>query len=358
MIAFIVGLIFLIVGLGALAFWFRGRARIDKAEAERQRLAEARKQEESDFKRNNSGIYRSLNYSYDDGSSRVASAKFAKRIAGIIAVITLPMSLIFGVMSMIYTQGVGEAKVFVDVSGKIVGTDLDAGWGTKAPWWSSVDYDLFAQEALYAGGHDGPPSYSGGTVNGKEVTVAVGGIAGGSTQGFVDVSVVYSLAPDEVEALYREYRTQERFTKSVVERTILAIMRQVPADYNAIEFRGTQRQDAADRMTEMMADRLGKYGIEDILVNIQDVRYPEQVEAALKEVEVAAQAVQKAEAKQRQAEVDAETRRIEAQGVADANAILNQSLTPEVLQQKYIDALKEGTVYVVPDGSTPFIGTK
>ena len=68
----------------------------------------------------------------------------------------------------------------------------------------------------------------------------------------------------------------------------------------------------------------------------------------------------KAEAEQRQALVEAETKRIEAQGIADANAILAQSLTPEVLQQRYIEALgKSGnTVYVVPEGSQPLVSIK
>ena len=49
---------------------------------------------------------------------------------------------------------------------------------------------------------------------------------------------------------------------------------------------------------------------------------------------------------------------IAAQGEADANAILAESLTEEILRQRYIDALdKSSTIYVVPDGATPLITT-
>ena len=45
---------------------------------------------------------------------------------------------------------------------------------------------------------------------------------------------------------------------------------------------------------------------------------------------------------------------------ADANAIMTQSLTPEVLEQRYIDALKSigknGNLVVVPEGSQPIVG--
>ena len=59
--------------------------------------------------------------------------------------------------------------------------------------------------------------------------------------------------------------------------------------------------------------------------------------------------------------IEAETKSIEAQGEADANAILTQSLTDEVLQQQYIEALKaaadNGGLIVVPEGSQPIVGT-
>lgn len=53
---------------------------------------------------------------------------------------------------------------------------------------------------------------------------------------------------------------------------------------------------------------------------------------------------------------------IEAQGEADANAVLANSLNDQVLQQHYIDALKsigkDGNLVVVPEGSQPIVGTK
>lgn len=281
-------------------------------------------------------------------------------------VILLALGGLFMIFSTVYTQGVGEAKVIINLDGTVAGSDLDPGFGTKAPWQDAADFDLFSQEVLYAGG-DTAPSYSGGQVNGKEVTVSVGGINGGSTQANVDISIVYSLDADEVEAIYKKYKSQERFTKQVVEKTILSVVRQVPSDYTAIEFRGGGRAESADKMLDILNDKLNANGISIDFVNIQDIRYSDTVQAALNEVENANQAIQKAEAEQRRIEVEAQTRVIEAQGLADAavakaqgdaeaNAILTQSLTPEVLQQRYIDALaKGGTIYVVPEGSQPLV---
>lgn len=60
--------------------------------------------------------------------------------------------------------------------------------------------------------------------------------------------------------------------------------------------------------------------------------------------------------------MNAETQKIQAQGEADANHILSESLTDQVIQQNYIEALKEigqnGNLVVVPEGSTPLVTTK
>lgn len=62
---------------------------------------------------------------------------------------------------------------------------------------------------------------------------------------------------------------------------------------------------------------------------------------------------------QETAKAEAETKRIKAQGEADANDILNSSLSENVLRQKYIDALSNAkNLTVVPDGSVPMVQTK
>lgn len=94
----------------------------------------------------------------------------------------------------------------------------------------------------------------------------------------------------------------------------------------------------------------------------QDVRYPDEITQKYAEAQAAEVARQQAQNEQETAKVKAETKKIEAQGEADANAVLTQSLTPEVLSQRYIDALKEigasGNLVVVPEGSTPMVSAK
>jgi len=278
--------------------------------------------------------------------------RFGSIVVTVIAVIAAAVSIFFATF---YANGVGEAKVKVNsVDRQVVGTVEEPGSGFRAPWEDFVDFDLFSQELVFAGNDGGAPSYTGGTVNGREITVSVGGVSGGSTQAQVDMTFVYSIDADAIEDLYSEYRSQERFTEQIVTRQVLSISRQVPSEYSAIEFRGSKRGEAETRILDALNEKLGKYGVEFSAVTIQDVRFSEDVEKSLTSIEQANQKAQEAEANQRTKEVENETLIASAQAEADANRILSESLSGPVLQQRYLDTLaklaKEGNLVVVPEG--------
>lgn len=297
-----------------------------------------------------------------DAKKEVVTKTPNKRIRLVGAVVSL-IAVALMIFSVAYTQGVGQAKVIIDFGGKIASQDITPGIGFKAPWQKSNNWDLFAQEAVYAGSEKGAPDYTGGKVNGQQVTASVKGGA----QTNYDLAVSYNLDGTQVSELYKTYRDQERFTRQAVEPLILAVARDIPNQYSPAEFRGEKRGEATTRMTERLNKELSKHGIKITLVTIQNIRYDEDVEASIKQVEVAQQKMSQAEAELRATEVSAQARvveaeaeadatRVRAQGEADANALLSASLTPQVLQQRYIDAISSGkATFVVPEGSNPLI---
>lgn len=282
-------------------------------------------------------------FAYEDG-------RFPAIVTAVISAIAGGLCIFF---STFYTNGVGEAKVMVNaVDRTVVGTVLEPGSGFRAPWMDFIEFDLFSQELLYAGTSGDAPSYTGGSVNGAEVTVSVGGASGGSTQANVDISVTYSLDAEKVTDIYSSYRSQERFTKQVVEKTILSTIRSIPSQYGATEFRGEKRTEASDRIADSLNTKLGPLGVEVEFVNIQNVTFPEEVEKALKDVEVANQKQQKAEADLRAAEIAARQKVVEAQAEADANAVLAASLTDAILRQRTIEMLANANTIIVPQDFT------
>ena len=122
----------------------------------------------------------------------------------------------------------------------------------------------------------------------------------------------------------------------------------------------------------MLADNSACYTVQDALaakwrkigltveqVSVQDVRYGEAITKKYTEAQAAEIDKQKALNEQQVAKTEAETKKIKAQGEADANAVLNESLTDNVLKQHYIDALSNADqLVVVPDGADTLVQTK
>lgn len=283
---------------------------------------------------------------YDPSNDRFSRLVWA----GVAAVTAIGAAVII-FFSSFYTNGQGEAKVVLNFDGTVAGAIVQPGSGFKAPWQNFSDWDLFSQEAVYAGNKDGAPEYTGGKINGGEVTASV---ANGA-QANLDVSVIYSIDADKVEDLYKQYRSQENFTKQIVEKSILSEIREVPSQYSAVEFRGEKKGEATQKILGNISKALEPTGVKVNFVNVQDVRYTEEVEKALKDVEVSNQNVQKQEAELRAAEVSAQQKVVTAQAEAEANRLLSESLTPQIIQQRLIDAYKAGTVFVVPEGTNPLI---
>lgn len=352
-------LIFIAIGivLVAVGLWLFGRGKKEARDAEAAATARAAASSGSRFS------------SYSSDSSDPSEAGFVKRITGLVlAGVGAIIAIIYLFLGFVVQAGQGEAKIVLNIDQSVDRVVEGPAWQLKGAWQSTRDFDLFSQELLYAGGDDGPPSYSGGTVSGKEVTVSVGGLNGGSTRANVDISVTYSLDAEKVKDIFRQYKTQERFTEQIVAKTVLATIRQVPGDYTAQEFRGQKQVEASERIMETVNKKLEDSGVTVNFVNIQRIQYSDAVEQALTDIETAANAVQKAEEEQRRVEVEAETARIQAEGEANAaiaraegeaqaNRLIAESLTPEVLAKLQIDAYDEGTIFTIPEGATPFVST-
>jgi len=261
-------------------------------------------------------------------------------------------ALIFLAIGTYWANGQGEAKVFVNSVDRSFVDVVDApASGFKPLWVDTVDFDLFAQELVYAGG-DQAPAYAGGSVSGREITVSVGGVNGGSTQANIDATFVYNIDGPKVKGIWEEYKSQERFTKMIIEKSVLSTARQVPSGFSAIAFRGVDRNNAEIEMGRLLNDRLGKYGVEFSQPTIQDVRYPQVIEDSITAIEQANQSAQKAEADQRTAEAqakadlakatgDANAKIENARGTAEANRLIAGSVTPELIALRKADALLE-----------------
>jgi regulator of protease activity HflC (stomatin/prohibitin superfamily) len=273
------------------------------------------------------------------------------------AAIAIPLcvSAVALVFTCFYAQNAGEVIVRINLGGSLAGYSEDAGFHAKAPWQSTVSYDV--RNNLVNLYRDAEYKYDGGAAEGSCVTVNDKGGASAD----IDLQVVYSLDGDSAMKLYEDYGTQQAFTEKVILNDVRAVAREVAGQYDTITLL-TNRGEFTKGLREALSGRWSGLGLNVEQVSVQDVRYPESITSRYADAQAAEVAKAQALNEQETAKVEAETKVINAKGAADANRVLTESLTQEVIQQHYIDALTQigssGNLVVVPEGSQPIVGTK
>ena len=269
-----------------------------------------------------------------------------------VAIIPALVAVVCIGLGSVYAQDAGEVIVIKGLGGTLDGYTEETGFHVKAPWQSTISYDV--RNNLINLYRDTKYSYDGGAAQGACVTVNDKGGASAD----IDLQVVYSLNADSALNLYRDYGTQEKFTSDVILNDVRAVAREVAGRYDTITLL-TNRGEFTKGLRDALSTRWGDMGLNVEQVSIQDVRFDDEITKSYTKAQAAEIERSKAINEQETARVASETKKIEAEGSAEANRILSESLTPEVLQQEYIDTLsevgKEGNLIIVPGNSSSLI---
>lgn len=283
---------------------------------------------------------------------RDTNIKFRK----IIPIASVLIALLVGAgFSMFYTQEVGTVTIVKSWSGKVTGSTPDPGFHIKKPWESTITYDT-RNMIINFYSKAGDYSYNGGSASGPSVSIN----DKSGARADVDIQVVYSLDPASAVNLYTEYGTQTNYTETYLSNDLRSVARETGGKFDTITML-TDRGQYANAVEKALTEKWEGKGLNIETVSVQDVIYDESITKKYSEAQAAEIAKAQALNEQETAKVVAETKKITAQGEADANAILNSSLTDQVISKEYIEALKEigkqGNMIVVPEGTSPVINT-
>ncbi|MBN9240470.1 MAG: hypothetical protein BGO97_12215 [Micrococcales bacterium 70-64] len=254
------------------------------------------------------------------------------------------------VFGSFFRQDVGQANVLRDWTGNIVGYETASGLHLKAPWVDTVTFDVRNQRAVFVTEQEsGQGDNIGGAPDGPQITVQD---AEGVTAN-IDIAIRYSLKPDAVIDIYSQYLNEENLRTRLIFNDIRSVVRSIPGSFKTLEML-TDRDAVQEAILEALERRWADDGIIVEDVALQEIRYGESVTSAFAAAQEAAINVQTEQNKLDAAKVSAQQKVVQAQAEADANAILNASLTDAILQQRYLDTLKElaaaGNLVVVPEG--------
>ena len=292
------------------------------------------------------GLLRPKTDAYKDASPGRKISTLASPILGVLAVTFLAMT-------MVYAQDPGEAKVLKNWSGAVEGQDTTEGFAVKAPWVDAIDYDIRNQQAIYIG--NGEDDFNGKKPNGPQITIQD---KDGVSANF-DVAVRYSIRPDEVTDVYRDFGPQENFRARLIDQDIRSVVRNAPSKYSTLEVL-TRRGEVEKAITDALAERWESQGVQVESVALQEIRYPDDVRQKYADAQNARTEIVKAQAELEASQISAQQKVVQAKAEADANATLAASLTDPILRQRYLDTLKElataGNLVIVPaDGGNQII---
>jgi len=157
----------------------------------------------------------------------------------------------------------------------------------------------------------------------------------------LDVTVLYRLNPEKASDVYKTIGMD--YAEIVVRPKIREAIRSNAALYMAKEMYSEKRQDLQNGIRVYLSDTLTERGIEIEDVLLRHIGLPEKLKAAIEEKLSAEQEAQRMEFVLDKERKEAERKEVEAGGLAKAQGIIAESLTPEYLQWRYITTL-EGLV--------------
>jgi len=110
------------------------------------------------------------------------------------------------------------------------------------------------------------------------------------------------------------------------------------------------------RMSELLSDR----GFEVEAVLLKNIQLPPGLYMAVENKLEAEQEAQRMEFVLQRERMEAQRRKVEAEGIRDAQKILQEGINPQIIQWQSIEAFKElanspGTRVIITDGTAPFL---
>jgi|GEM_PF-3445391 len=251
-----------------------------------------------------------------------------KRTGVLVAVGSVVGVVVVWLIGSIYTQDPGQAKLVRSFTGAVSGVSQEAGLHMKKPWESTETFNIRNQSVEMFTIKDGEGNVLEHGRDGAELTVPV---RGGATA-YVSMTVIFSIRPDAVENIYNEFKDQAGLMENAIKPKVRAVSRDVGPRFTPIQIK-EERDRYASEVLVKLQEALDEKGVVIDQVNIGSISLDSKTEAAISEVVTNQQKVQSAAALFEEAKILADTKRVQAQGDADADQIIRCGATTEPVQK-------------------------
>jgi regulator of protease activity HflC (stomatin/prohibitin superfamily) len=155
----------------------------------------------------------------------------------------------------------------------------------------------------------------------------------------IDLTVLYRINPTEAPKIYREIgiNYQDKIIRPITRTGI----RESATYYDAISLFSDKREEFEQNIRSKIYDEFKKRGLILERLLVRNIVLPQAVKEAIERKITAVQEAQRMEYVLQRERQEAERKRVEAQGVADAQRIINSGLSDKILQFEMIKVQKE-----------------
>ncbi len=269
--------------------------------------------------------------------------KPAGRLLGLIIIL---LGIITSCVKQIEPGQVGVKVLFGSVQNEVMGSGLHF----INPLLEVQRFDTKTQNYTMSGVHDegdkiGDDAIKVLTSDGLEVTI--------------DLTVLYKVIASDAPKLLKE--TGDDFRDKIVRPITRTKIRDNAVYYQAVDLFGNKRDEFQARIYKSIEETFKTRGLMLEQLLVRNITLPNSVKSAIESKINAEQDAKKMEFVLLKEKQEAERKRVEAQGIADYQRIINTGLTSQQLQYEQIKAMKElalsqnSKVIVMGKGNAPII---
>jgi regulator of protease activity HflC (stomatin/prohibitin superfamily) len=255
----------------------------------------------------------------------LAFSKFSRpvKVAGVVLVI-------FGVLTSSVKQVDAGSVGIESLFGKVSDRTLSSGLNFVNPLVEITSIDTKTQNYTMSAVHD---------EGDKEGDDAIRILTADGLQVEIDLTILYRVIPSEAPKIYREIGPT--YVEKIVRPITRTRIRDNAVNYDAVALYSTKRDEFQNRISKQIEQEFKARGIFLENVLIRNINLPESVKKTIESKINAEQDSQKMQFVLSKEKQEAERKRVEAQGIADYQRIISESLTDRQLQYEQIKAQKE-----------------
>lgn len=172
------------------------------------------------------------------------------------------------------------------------------------------------------------------------------------------VATNWNISSDDASWIYQQIGMEDVLNDRIIQPVVSNAIKAVVAHYNAEDL-VEKRDQVRGQIEDLIRKNLKPYHVNVDVdgVSITNFAFSPDYEKAIEQKQVAQQRAQQAEYELQQAKVEAERQIAQAQGQAQAQKLLQQTLTPQLIQQQAIQKWDGHLPSVVGgNGVMPMIG--